>query len=77
MGQPHTTEQAVSPGGGHVAELIQPAVPAGRHNGYITRRASVYAVFGCTCGAYADGPVDEVNAAFHAHVTAPEFGGTG
>lgn len=68
-----STEQIVSPGGEHVAELIRPAVPKGRSGGYITYRQGGYALMGCTCGVYAEGPPDGVKQQFDKHTTSEAF----
>jgi hypothetical protein len=66
-------EQRVSPGGFHVAEMHRATVPDGRTGGYIQRRASAYATFGCTCGEFADGPYMEVATAFVEHINSDAF----
>lgn len=66
-------EQHVSPGGVHVAEMSRAAAAVGRDKGYIARRLSATAVFGCTCGEFVEGPAEAVATALHRHVTSNVF----
>lgn len=51
----------------HVMELSRAAVPCGTEDGYIVRKQSQYAMFGCTCGRYSEGPAVVVTGDFNRH----------
>jgi hypothetical protein len=66
-------DEQVSPGGMHVARLTRAAAPTGRDQGYLAYTQSKYAVFGCTCGEFVDGPAEDAAAAFRRHTTSDVF----
>lgn len=61
------TNQLVKAGGQYVIEYSQAAAVTGRDHGYLSRTQSAFAIAGCTCGWFADGPASEVKPAFEAH----------